>query len=69
MTRALLAAARSKTIGLIDRLNLEPNEAVHLGIGVAIDYALKAGLDRRGLHALLDDRLATRMVEGEGGRE
>jgi hypothetical protein len=64
MTRANIAAFKSRTLALIDTLHLSPGEVVELGLQLAASHSAKAGLDRQGLQALLDDGLARLSVEG-----
>ena len=64
MSRAMIAVAKSKMAALLDGLHLDENEVVSVGLDLAIHHGRKAGLDRCGLHAMLDDALAAVAVEG-----
>jgi hypothetical protein len=66
MTRALLASGKSQLGALLDRLHLDPDERVRLCIVMAARSMKAANLDRRGLLAMVDDTLASEVVEGRG---
>lgn len=55
MTRAMVAVAKSQIGNIVEKLKLEPDEIARVGASILFDAGRKAGLDRRGLHALLDD--------------
>lgn len=69
MSNALVAAFKSQARSLIDKCHLDHDEVVRASLALALDHAPRAGLDRRGLIAMLDDALAARAVEGESGGE
>lgn len=55
MTRAMVAAGKAQIAALVVRLRLEPDEVARIGASLLHDAGRRAGLDRRGLHAVLDD--------------
>lgn len=59
MTRALMAAAKSQLRAAIDRVRLEPAEAVRVFLALALEHAATAEIDRRGLNVVIDDLLAS----------
>jgi F0F1-type ATP synthase membrane subunit b/b' len=69
MSRALAAAFKSQIAAQIDRHHLDPDEVVQAGAVLIAEHARKAGLDRRAVHALVDDALAAAAVEGTRGAE
>lgn len=65
MTRALVAVAKSQVASMADRLHLPDNGLVHLGVALVVNHGRRAGIDRRGVHAILDDAMAFAAVEGK----
>ena len=64
MTRALVAASKAQLRAALDRFHLDHNEKARLLLALAAESGARAGIDRRGLHTLLDDHLAADAVEG-----
>lgn len=64
MNRASHAVFRSKALAVCDTLRMPPDEVVAAALRFAVDHAARAGIDRSGLHASIDDMLAARGVEG-----
>ena len=71
MRRAMVAAGLSKVRAVLDGMHLDPDEAMRVMLRLAIEHAVTAGIDRRGMLAFLDDMLAAGTVEGlnDGGDE
>ena len=63
MTRAMIAVAKSQIGNIVDKLKLDPDEIARVAAGVLFNAGRKAGLDRRGLHALLDDAIDAGAVD------
>jgi hypothetical protein len=67
MSRAMVAVAKSHLSALVEKLHLEPDEVARIGAGIVVDYGRRAGLDRRGIVALVEDAeaglIATRRAE------
>ena len=67
MTRALAAAFKSSVTAEIDRHHLNHDEAVQAMLDLVVHHAPRAGIDRRALLALLDDKMTAAAVERGGG--
>lgn len=57
MTRAMVAVLKSQVASLAAKLKLSDDELVSLGVALAVTHFKEAGLDRAGLHAVLDGAL------------
>jgi hypothetical protein len=64
MSRANLAVFRSKALALANSLHLSAGDVVDLTLRLAVEHAAKAGIDRKGLHSLIDDNAAKAAIEG-----
>jgi hypothetical protein len=64
MNPANRAVFRVKSAALADTLRMEAAEVVSATIRLAVEYAAKAGIDRLGMHSLLDDGLGRSAIEG-----
>jgi hypothetical protein len=67
MTQALAAAFKSSVMAEIDRHHLSHDEAVQTMLDLCVYHAPRAGIDRRALLALLDDKMAAAEVERRRG--
>jgi hypothetical protein len=69
MNPANRAVFRAKSVGLAETLRMEAAEVVSAAIRLAVEYGPKAGIDRQGMHSLLDDGLARSAIEGSAGHD
>lgn len=69
MNPANPAVFRAKSVALAETLLMEAAEVVLAAIRLAVEHAPKAGIDRQGMHSLLDDGLGRSAIEGEAGHD
>jgi hypothetical protein len=65
MRRAMVAAGKAQVAAALDHVRLDADETARIGAWLLFEFGRKAGLDRRGLHSLLDDAVdAAALDEG-----
>jgi hypothetical protein len=68
MTRAMAAVFKARISNVISELRLEPDEVARVGADLLVFHGRRAGLDRRGLHALVEDQIEANAVDEGRGR-